>query len=165
MALVPPTIHRFQGQYRFLSNFWHAPIYWTGDNGHEWIFPSNEHAYQAWKCRRQSQVVQIQTAKTAAHAKWLGQRVELRPDWDTKRMRVMLFVNRLKYRQHEHLARRLIETGEATLEEGNNWGDRFWGVCLKTHKGENHLGHILMQVRTELRVYGPDWFDGQPGTV
>lgn len=32
--------------------------------------------------------------------------------------------------------------------EGNTWGDKFWGVC--DGEGENHLGKLLMEVRAEL---------------
>lgn len=44
---------------------------------------------------------------------------------------------------------RLLETGEAYLEEGNDCGDRVWGVYQG--QGENRLGKILMKVRAELR--------------
>ncbi len=37
------------------------------------------------------------------------------------------------------------------LQEGNRWGDTFWGVDLRTGKGENKLGKILMRVRKELK--------------
>jgi predicted NAD-dependent protein-ADP-ribosyltransferase YbiA (DUF1768 family) len=44
-----------------------------------------------------------------------------------------------------------LDTGEAKLEEGNRWGDEFWGVNLKTGRGKNWLGVLLMRVRNELR--------------
>ncbi len=47
------------------------------------------------------------------------------------------------------LAQRLLATGDAELVEGNNWGDRFWGICRG--EGRNELGKILMKVRDELR--------------
>jgi predicted NAD-dependent protein-ADP-ribosyltransferase YbiA (DUF1768 family) len=50
------------------------------------------------------------------------------------------------------LATRLLKTGEAVLEEGNTWGDRFWGVDARTGEGENHLGLILMRVRKDLAL-------------
>jgi predicted NAD-dependent protein-ADP-ribosyltransferase YbiA (DUF1768 family) len=43
----------------------------------------------------------------------------------------------------------LLASGGATLEEGNPWGDRLWGVVDGV--GENRLGKILMKVRDELR--------------
>lgn len=44
----------------------------------------------------------------------------------------------------------MIATGGEDLVEGNRWNDKFWGVCLKTGRGENWLGKLLMQVRAEL---------------
>ena len=41
----------------------------------------------------------------------------------------------------------LRETGAEELVEGNYWGDTFWGVCRG--EGENKLGKLLMQVRSE----------------
>ena len=57
---------------------------------------------------------------------------------------------RKKYLQ-ESLKSKLLSTGDCLLEEGNWWGDKFWGVDIKTREGENHLGKIIMQVREELR--------------
>jgi predicted NAD-dependent protein-ADP-ribosyltransferase YbiA (DUF1768 family) len=47
----------------------------------------------------------------------------------------------------------LLETGDAELIEGNDWGDTFWGVC--GGKGNNFLGKLLMEVRKELRSAQP----------
>ena len=44
----------------------------------------------------------------------------------------------------------LVATGDAIVIEGNTWRDTYWGVDLKTGEGENHLGKILMRVRSEL---------------
>lgn len=58
---------------------------------------------------------------------------------------------RAKFSQHPDLAEKLVSTGDMHLEEGNWWGDVFWGVDKKTGEGENHLGIILMRLRDELR--------------
>lgn len=58
---------------------------------------------------------------------------------------------RAKFTQNESLKWRLIGTGDAYLEEGNTWGDTFWGVDAKTREGRNHLGRILMRIRKELQ--------------
>ena len=50
------------------------------------------------------------------------------------------------------LRAKLLATGDAELIEGNYWHDTFWGMC--NGKGENHLGRLLMEVRSELRVDG-----------
>ena len=61
----------------------------------------------------------------------------------------MLEIVRSKFKQNKDLAKKLIETGDAYLEEGNWWGDKIWGVC--NGEGENRFGKILMQVREELK--------------
>jgi len=33
---------------------------------------------------------------------------------------------------------KLLSTGNCEIQEGNYWGDTFWGVCKG--KGENNLG-------------------------
>jgi len=43
----------------------------------------------------------------------------------------------------------LLATGDAILEEGNSWGDTYWGVSRGY--GENWLGILLMLVRGEIR--------------
>ncbi|MBQ6221203.1 MAG: hypothetical protein IJJ44_01130 [Solobacterium sp.] len=37
------------------------------------------------------------------------------------------------------------------MVEGNTWNDRCWGVDIRTGTGQNHLGIILMKIRSELR--------------
>ena len=50
------------------------------------------------------------------------------------------------------LAEKLISTHPNQLVEGNTWGDRFWGVDLKTRLGQNRLGRLLMILRDGLIV-------------
>ena len=42
-----------------------------------------------------------------------------------------------------------MATGDGQIEEGNNWGDRFWGTV--DGEGLNHLGKIIMRIRKEYR--------------
>jgi predicted NAD-dependent protein-ADP-ribosyltransferase YbiA (DUF1768 family) len=66
------------------------------------------------------------------------------------KLTVMETCVRYKFSQNTDLRAELIATGDAYLEEGNSWNDRYWGVC--DGQGENHLGKILMKVRAELRA-------------
>jgi ribA/ribD-fused uncharacterized protein len=84
----------------------------------------------------------------AGQSKKLGKRVELRPDWEDVKIDIMRQVLKSKFTQNPELKAQLIATGDAELIEGNNWNDRFWGVCRG--KGQNHLGKLLMEVRAEL---------------
>ena len=56
----------------------------------------------------------------------------------------------IKFNQNIDLAKRLINISDDLLVEWNSWGDKFWGKCLKTNKGENHLGKILLKKKYEL---------------
>lgn len=59
---------------------------------------------------------------------------------------------RAKFSQHPELEERLLATGDRKLVEGNPWNDTFQGVDVRTGKGQNHLGEILMKIRDELKV-------------
>lgn len=52
------------------------------------------------------------------------------------------------------LKKKLLETGDAELIEGNYWHDNTWGQCYcprcKNKIGENHLGKLLMKIRESL---------------
>ena len=135
----------FFDEYRFLSNFYSAPVEYKG-----FTYQNNEAAFQAQKCLTDEEKAAF-TDLEPSKAKHLGRRVELRPDWESVKVRIMEDIVRAKFRQNEELARLLLETGDRILEEGNTWNDTFWGVSLKTRKGKNNLGRILMRVRDELK--------------
>lgn len=57
-----------------------------------------------------------------------------------------------KFSQNPELMELLIATDNALLVEGNKWNDRYWGVDVRTGVGRNHLGKILMKIRSEQNV-------------
>jgi len=143
-----PLIFQFSAKYEFLSNFYKCRVAFEG-----LVYQSSEAAYQAAKTQDQETKKKF-TTLSAAEAKKLGRQVELRPDWEQIKIEVMTKVVEAKFRQNLPLAKRLLETGEAILVEGNYWGCTFWGMnsndgCMLT--GENHLGKILMQFRAILK--------------
>lgn len=138
-----PKIESFKGEYFFLSNFYMAPVCYEGK-----LYSSNEAAFQAAKTFD----INVRNAFTSydpSTARKVGQRVELRPDWEEIKYAVMLDVVRDKFKRNPILADRLLATGDAYLEEGNTWGDRTWGTV--NGQGKNWLGEILMKVRDELK--------------
>ena len=135
-------IRGFDGQYRWLSNFWPVIIRMSG-----LVYQSVEAAYQAAKTLDMT-VRQRLTSATAAESKKIGKTVKLRPDWENIKLDVMYALVKYKFTHNEELRKKLLDTGDAYIEETNYWGDRFWGVSNGT--GENHLGKILMRVRKEL---------------
>ena len=134
-------IQELTGEYRFLSNFWSCFIRYNGI-----LYPSVENAYQATKCANPNDKVRFVNIK-ASQAKQLGKVIEMRYDWDRVKLDIMLELVRLKFRDTQ-LKLLLLRTGDEEIQEGNWWGDTFWGTV--NGKGENHLGKILMRVRSEL---------------
>ena len=141
------AIRRFVGQYRFLSNFYLAECEMGGV-----VFASVENAYQAAKSSSIAYRNMLVNA-SPAQARRAGRTVPLVMNWDQIKSSIMLMLLRDKFSNKE-MAKRLLATGTAKLEEGNTWGDTYWGTV--NGFGKNQLGLLLMIVRSELRFkYGP----------
>jgi N-glycosidase YbiA len=138
------AIQGFFGEHRFLSNFWPCQITFEGLE-----YPSVEHAYQAAKTLDQGLRVYIKSLPKPGQAKREGKNAQLRPDWEDVKIQIMHKLVKEKFSKNESLKAQLLATGTKYLEETNTWGDSFWGVCKG--KGKNMLGHILMDVRNQLR--------------
>lgn len=138
-------IKTFDDEYSFLSNFHFSPMF-INDN----LYSTVEHYYQAMKANNDVDHELIRNAISAAGAKKFGRSIKLRPDWEDVKDRVMLEGLSAKFDQNKELAQQLIDTGNEELQEGNYWGDVYWGINLKTGKGKNKLGKFLMQIREEL---------------
>lgn len=138
------SIKSFSGPYSFLSNFYMHPVHLDGK-----VYASVEHAFQAAKTLDPKLREPFRIVFSCGKAKMLGRSLLLRPDWETIKDGVMLTLLREKF-SDEELGNLLLATGRAPLVEGNNWGDRYWGVYHG--EGLNKLGLLLMQVRHELSV-------------
>lgn len=108
--------------------------------------------YQALKTTNKTDMIFVLEQKTPGMAKAIGRRIKCREGWDKVKDGHMLDLLRLKF-QNPSLQKMLLATGNALLEEGNHWGDTYWGICRG--KGENKLGKYLMQVRTEIAFSTP----------
>lgn len=141
--IMPSSIKEFRGLYHFLSNFHEASVYWDGIT-----YRNNEAAFQSAKLVDKNERLQF-ADMSPNEAKKLGRVVTLRKDWEDVKLNIMYEIVKAKFTQNAGLTIRLLETGDVLLEEGNHWGDRYWGTVNGI--GENHLGKILMRVREELR--------------
>lgn len=147
-------IDRFKGEYRWLSNFWPAPVRLDGIE-----FQTVEHAYQAGKTLCPQIRERIRTLPTPADAKAFGRRlgktVPYRPAWnETFKVALMRYLLWQKF-THPDLRQRLILTGDEELVEGNHWCDVVWGRChcrKCAGRGENWLGVLLMEIRAECQA-------------
>jgi len=141
-------IDSFTGKYAFLSNFHPSTVRLGGLSA-----PTVEHAFQAAKAARFSDRLDVIGAATPGAAKRLGRRVQLRDDWEDIKLWVMEDLLRQKFARADARIQ-LLETGDATLVEGNTWGDTFWGDCdgdWAFPKPGNRLGVLLMLIRWDLK--------------
>lgn len=146
------AISQFRGEFRFLSNFFPATVVMEGLR-----FTDTEAAFQSQKEPEKAHMFEgLDPATTKA----MGRKVNLRSDWDEVKDGVMRRVVRLKFEQNTDLRKRLIDTGDAVLIEGNNWHDNYWGACTcegcERKKGKNMLGNILMELRSEFQKQESD---------
>lgn len=149
VSIKPGEICFLGDQQSFLSNFYAVEI---KHKGH--VYQSAEHFFQAAKCAKESDRVKIRNAETAKKAKIVGRFVELRSDWNEKKVALMTSIIRLKFLRKKKLQRLLRETGDVKLTQLNYWHDTFWGACAcSQHRrtGKNMLGEILMKIRAEIK--------------
>lgn len=139
-------INSFRGKYFFLSNFYPCMVEFEG-----LLYPSVEHAFQAAKTFDIEKRKGFQVCPTPADAKSFGKCVDLRHDWESVKIDIMLQLVRDKFTRNKsdiNLKQLLIDTADAFIEEGNKHGDKFWGTVSGV--GRNELGKILMKVRSEI---------------
>ncbi len=138
-------INCFDGtEYAFLSNFYKASILYKNK-----IYPTTEHLFQAMKASTEEDHEKIRNVPNPGSAKRLGRQIKLRSDWERIKDEVMLTACICKFQQHPDLAKKLLDTGDSYLEEGNTWGDQYWGTVNGV--GKNMLGKTLMKVRDILQ--------------
>lgn len=122
-------------------------------------FTSSEQIYQFMKAEAHDctgKARRILLAYDAFAAKKIGDSIEEKETWTEKREQIMIEIVRAKFQQNEDLRQQLIDTGKKTLQEATL--DQYWGIGSglrskitreSAGKGENRMGHILMQIRTE----------------
>lgn len=103
----------FYGDYRFLSNYWYVDIELDGE-----IYPTIEHAFQAVKTFDLNERLVILNAPSPGKAKELGQKVKLRPDWESVKISLMKDCLRKKF-SVEKYKQKLLATGNGYIEETN----------------------------------------------
>lgn len=131
-------------EHRWLSNMTYVDILYDGV-----IYLSTENFYQAMKYKDKDIRVHVATLKPN-EAKAYSRNNEMTSlVFEEKKLQIMEYAQRQKYSK-EPFKSKLLATDNALLEEGNWWGDKFWGVDIKTREGENHLGKIIMKIRDEL---------------
>ncbi len=143
-------IFQFKNEYRWLSNFYPCELSFRGKR-----YPSVEYAYMSAKSEdKEWKMMCADATEKQSKIKKKSQHLELVPDWAFIKIEVMRECLNLKFSQ-EPFKTWLIETGDIHLQEGNTWGDKFWGVDLETGEGENLLGRLIMMIRADLQDRSP----------
>ena len=135
-------IDRFRGNYLYLSNMYACKVVYDGME-----FRCSEAAFQAAKVKDKN-IRKRFTEMDGYEAKKEGRKVKLREDWNEVKLNIMGRILLDKFVRNPELGIALMKTGNELLIEGNNWGDRYWGVCNGV--GENNLGKLLMRLRKYL---------------
>ena len=140
------AVNLFRDEWVWLSNFFQEPCGTT-----------NEHRYQAAKAKYHPELRrEILAAKTPGIAKRLGRAVPLDRKWWAKECGPAMYQALLTKFFDPVLREKLLATDGIVLIEGNYWHDNYWGNCMCKQcdaLGHNHLGLMLMEVRTHYRDY------------
>ncbi len=151
----PNSIVGFDGLYSFLSLSYPCPIEYNGIE-----YSSALHAYEASRILPEYRLGVAEILNAWEAQRWARTKPRIM-SWPDHRIRVMTEINQCKFQEHPYFMKCLLSTGDAELlNEGNGYG-RYWG--LEHGVGENHLGRILMRLRSSWLKPAPpeppDWFE------
>ena len=155
MSEEKKIIDSFDGEYRFLSNFYQYPFEYRG-----LVYPNAEAAFQAQKCSNDEGRIKYTLVKNPVAAKRMGRKEpDLPQDWDQISYGIMKEILTAKFavdsvkplKEPREMTMKLWNTGDAELIEGNHWHDNLWGACscerCRNREHKKRLGKILMEIR------------------
>ena len=137
----PDMIDRFKGGYAFLDNRFRCQFLWEGIR-----YNTAEAAFLSSKCKDVSErkvYAGCSIDKAIVKAK---EQIPY-PGWEDARLDIMESILTAKFGQNPALMKKLTETGDCILINGNSKQETFWGVDLYSWIGENNLGKIIMKIR------------------
>lgn len=150
------TENGFRDEFFFLSNFYEAPVV-IEYQGRQFTLKTGEHVFQGMKIaaalhpeRNLEALARLEAAPTPGKAKYWGRSIRINTvKWDSMSLSCMKRSLDLKFTQYPDLMKKLLETGDLELVEYNDWNDQLWGVNQQTGEGQNQLGRLLMELRTQ----------------
>ena len=143
-------IEEFKDENSWLSNMYpfEEPFITMG-----FSYRTNEHFYVAMKATDIETRKQVTEIISPYEVRKFGKTFTVRGNWNESRLSFMLGGLRYKFSRYNPILRqKLIDTGDQYLQEGNTWGDSFWGYCFIDEFGHNYLGKLLMMVRSEIQT-------------
>lgn len=162
---TPERVCFYEHDFYVLSNFSSFEVRWTEN----YNFKTAEHCYHWLRFATGAEDGTLGGAEPATDAMIIANLVRnatsahdafkiaqdhkhlQRADWNDVKVEKMRLVIRAKALQHEYVRRKLLATGDRELVE-NSWRDDFWGWG-PNQDGQNMLGKLWMELRTELRAH------------
>src|SRR5882724_2677639 len=95
--VTPESIYGFFGDHRYLSNFHLCSVEYEGIT-----YPHSEAAFQAAKTLNSADR-QLFVNMSPAESKKAGRKLNLRHDWETKKVPIMKEIIRIKFNSHPDL--------------------------------------------------------------
>lgn len=162
----------FQGEESFLSNFYPVTI-----EMEQLSFSSAEQAYQFFKtrtCKRDDTAAKIMATSNPRVIKTAGDSIGATAVWESNKYAFMRSIVYNKFVQNPELGKKLLDTLDTPLYECTK--NRWWGCGLrfdapewekKTFPGLNHMGNILMEVRSAIRshTFKEDAYTKSPSAI
>ena len=163
IVALPEILYFFskEPENKELSNFYETNFKIDGVE-----YKSAEHAFEAIKAKTfgdDESFEKILKAKSAQSAKSFGNKVkDFKEDtWAEKQDEVMKSVVRAKFTQNLELRKKLLDTEDKLLANADS-RDKYWGIGTsantsiakdpKKWKGENKLGKMLEELRTQMKA-------------
>jgi predicted NAD-dependent protein-ADP-ribosyltransferase YbiA (DUF1768 family) len=140
----------FEKEFFWLSNTFPSPI-----KIKDYVFPSAENACFASAFGSSPEIVKKFEKENPIDSRKLFKelysthREFYLKNFHKLRVQTVKKIILLKFQQHEYLREKLLLTKDFKLNNGNNWGEVFWGVSGGS--GENMLGKIIQEVREQLK--------------
>jgi predicted NAD-dependent protein-ADP-ribosyltransferase YbiA (DUF1768 family) len=153
-------ITQFKGQYEFLDPAYYCLAEYDGV-----MYNSAEAAYLAAQFDDPYfQSMFRNPALPIWRARDLSKKFQRRRDWTPElSLEIMRQITLDKFSRTPRLHAALLDTGDEQIVAENNWHEQFWGCCICNTRpdkygrrfsclmpGRNHVGEILMSVRSQL---------------
>lgn len=143
----------YEQDFYILSNFSAFEVEWSG-----FTFKTSEHLYHWMRFTISNEpnaqfiAGKIMNAHSAHDAFKIAQECKASQvsNWNEIKCGFMKQILHAKADQHEYVHRKLLATGDRELIE-DSWRDDFWGWG-PNRDGQNMLGKLWMEVRSELRA-------------
>lgn len=114
-------------------------------NAYDVAFSTPEHLYQALKTTNLDKRKAILALPTPGQAKRMGKRVALRPDWESIKLDVMIYVQQVRFDHDQVFHYNLLTAQDPELFEWNTWHDNIWGGCTCSRCKDKPKQHLLQK--------------------